>query len=132
MTSKWIQSGPAPSTDFPPSPKRAKPAATIEGEMIIVMVAPSAHAARRAYPLISFLDALGFLLRHLRHRLRQSIGHQFIRMMAAHLPPIRLGHFLISDVGVDFQLGIALRERAGAMAAGAGRGGAARALPRPQ
>src|ERR1700688_447535 len=111
MTSKWIQSAPAPSTDFTSSPQRAKSEDNIEGEIIIVMVAPSAHAARRAYPLISFLDALGFLLRHLRHRLRQSIGHQFIRMMTAHLPPICLGHFLIGDVGLDFQLRIALRQR---------------------
>src|ERR1700688_4260847 len=124
MTSKWIQSAPAPSTDFTSSPQRAKSEDNIEGEIIIVMVAPSAHAARRAYPLISFLDALGFLLRHLRHRLRQSIGHQFIRKMAAHFPAIFLCHLLISDVGVDFQLGIALRQRAGAMAAGTGRGGA--------
>src|ERR1700676_5258542 len=132
MTSKWIQSAPAPSTEFTSSPKRAKSADKIEGEMIIVIVTPSSHAARRANPLIRFLDALSFLFRHLRHRLGQSVGHQFIRMMAAHLPPIGLGHFLISDAGVDFQLRVALRQRPTpcAMAARAG-GSAARALPRP-
>src|SRR3984885_9129809 len=104
MTSKWIQSAPAPSTEFTSSPKRAKSADNIEGEIMIVIVAPSSHAARGAYSLVGLLDALSFLFRHLRHRLGQSVGHQFIRMMAAHLPPIRLGHFLIDDVRVDFQL----------------------------
>src|ERR1700692_3868574 len=133
MTSKWIQSAPAASTEFTSAPKRAKSADKSEGEMIIVIVTPSSHAARRANPLIRFLDALSFLFRHLRHRLGQSVGHQFIRMMAAHLPPIGLGHFLISDAGVDFQLRVAFRQRpsARAMAARAG-GGAARAWPPPQ
>src|ERR1700680_1097898 len=124
MTSKWIQSAPAASTAFTSSPKRAKSADKIEGEIIIVIVAPSSHAARRAYSLVGFLDALSFLFRHLRHRLRQTVGHQFIRMMAAHLAPVRLGHFLIADIGIDFQLRIALRQRpcTGGGAAGAGGG----------
>src|ERR1700732_2808851 len=98
MTSKWIQSAPAARTAFTSSPKRAKSADKIEAPIIILIVAPSPHAARRAYFLIGFLDALSFLFRHLGHRLRQAIGHQFIRMMAAHLAPIRLSHFLIGDI----------------------------------
>src|SRR5271170_1592987 len=132
MTSKWIQSAPPASTACTSSPKRAKSADKIEGEIITAIVSPSPHAARRAYPLIGFLDALSFLLRHLRHRLRQTVGHEFIRMMAAHLAPIGLGHFLIRDIGVDFQLRIALRQRSrGGVAAGAS-GGTVRSLPRPQ
>src|ERR1700722_11074286 len=104
MTSKWIQSAPAASTAFTSSPKRAKSADKIEGEIIAVIVSPSAHAARRAYSFIGLLDALSFLLRHLRHRLRQPVGHEFIRMMAAHLASIGLGHFLIANTGIDLQL----------------------------
>src|SRR6202034_3350719 len=123
MTSKWIQSAPAASTAFTSSPKRAKSADKIEGEIIAVIVSPSTHAARRAYSLVGLLDALGFLFRHLRHRLRQPVGHELIRMMAAHLAPIGLGHFLIGHIGIDFQFGIALcqRPRAGSRA-GAGGG----------
>src|SRR5277367_4691863 len=112
MTSKWIQSAPASSTAFTSSPRREKSADSIEGEIIIAMVSssPSSHAARRADSLIGLLYALGFFLRHLRHRLGQSVGHQFIRMMAAHLPPIRLGDFLIGEVRVDFQFRVALRQ----------------------
>src|SRR6266849_9754705 len=110
MTSKWIQSAPAASTAFTSSPRRAKSADKIEGEIMIVIVAPSPHAARRAYPLVGFLDALSFLFCHLRHRLGQTVGHQFIRMMAAHLAPICLGHFLICDIGINFQFRIALRQ----------------------
>src|ERR1700730_17254814 len=124
MTSKWIQSAPAARTAFTSSPKRAKSADKIEGEIIIVIVAPSSHAARRAYFLIGFLDALSFLFRHLGHRLRQAIGHHFIRMMAAHLWAVRLGRFLIGDTGIDFEFRIALRQRPGVCgaAAAAGRG----------
>src|SRR5258707_2797082 len=111
MTSKWIQSAPAARTAFTSSHRRAKSADKIEGEIMIDIVTPSWHAARRAYPLIGFLDALSFFFRHLRHRLRQTVRHEFIRMMAAHLAPIGLGHFLIADTGVDFQLRIALRQR---------------------
>src|SRR5271154_4151923 len=123
MTSKWIQSAPAARTAFTSSPKRAKSADKIEGEIIAVIVSPSTHAARRAYSLIGLLDALSFLLGHLRHRLRQAVGHEFIRMVAAHLASIGLGHFLIGNIGVDFQLGIALgqRPRAGSRPV-AGRG----------
>src|ERR1700679_2496406 len=123
MTSKWIQSAPAASTAFTSSPRRAKSADKIEGEIMIDIVTPSSHAACRAYSLISFLDTLSLLFGHLRHRLRQTIGHEFIRMMAAHLPPIGLGHFLIGDVGVHFQLRIVFRQRPCACggAAGAGR-----------
>src|ERR1700736_3059775 len=125
MTSKWIQSAPAASTAFTSSPKRAKSADKIEGEIMIVIVAPSSHAARRAYFLVGFLNALSFLFRHLRHRLRQAVGHQFIRMMAAHLAPIRLGHFLIGDIGVDLQFRIALGQRPRARGAVASAGGGA-------
>src|SRR6202790_5763327 len=110
MTSKWIQSAPAASTALTSSPKWAKSADKIEGEIMIVIVAPSPHAARRAYPLVGFLDALSFLFRHLRHRLGQTVGHQFIRVMADHLAPICLGHFLNGDIGVNFQFRIALRQ----------------------
>src|SRR6266851_4414072 len=133
MTSKWIQSAPAASTAFTSSPKRAKSADKIEGEIMIVIVTPSSHAARRAYFLIGFLNALSFLFRHLRHRLRQTVGDQFIRMMTAHLAPIRLGHFLIGDIGINFQFRIALRQRpcARGVAASPG-GGAVHPLPGPQ
>src|ERR1700689_47581 len=104
MTSKWTQSAPAASTAFTSSPKRAKSADKIDAEMMIAIATPSSHAASRANPFVGFLDTLSFFLRHLRHRLRQTVGHQFIRMMPAHLPPIGLGYFLIGGVGVDFQL----------------------------
>src|SRR5271170_2740621 len=113
MTSKWIQSAPPASTACTSSPKRAKSADKIEGEIITAIVSPSPHAARRAYPLIGFLDALSFLLRHLRHRLRQAVGHQFIRVMPAHLAAIGLGYFLIADSGVHFELRIAFCQGAG-------------------
>src|SRR3981189_493053 len=113
MTSKWIQSAPAASTAFTSSPNRAKSADKIEGEIMIVIVAPSSHAACRAYFLVSFLNALSFLFCHLRHRLGQAVGDEFIRMMTAHLAPIRLGHVLIGDIRVDFQFRIALRQRPG-------------------
>src|SRR5258708_12908652 len=102
MTSKWIQSAPAASNAFTSSPKREKSADRIEGEIIIVIVAPSPHAARRAYPFIGFLDALSFLFRHLRHRLGQTVGHQFTRMITAHLAPICLGHLLTRHIASDF------------------------------
>src|SRR5271170_1949600 len=110
MTSKWIQSAPAARTAFTSSPKRAKSADKIEGEIIAFIVSPSSHAACRAYPLVGFLDALCFLFRHLRHGLRQAVGHEFIRMMAAHLASIGLGYFLIGEFGVDFQLRVVLRQ----------------------
>src|ERR1700722_909694 len=129
MTSKWIQSAPAARTAFTSSPNRAKSADKIDAEIIAAIVTPSSHATSRAYPFVGFLDALSFFLRHLRHGLRQAVGHEFIRMMPAHLTPIGFGHFLIGDTGVDFELGIALGQRPGTC-----RGsptGTARPLPRP-
>ena len=71
---------------------------------------PSSHASRRAYAFVGFLDALSFFFRHLCHRLRQAVGHEFIRMMPAHLAPIGLGDFLIADVSLHLELRIALRQ----------------------
>src|ERR1700733_6741245 len=132
MTSKWIQSAPAARTAFTSSPKRAKSADKIDAEIIAAIVIPSSHAARRAYPFVGFLDALSFFLRHLRHRLRQAVGHEFIRMMPAHLTPVGLGYFLIGDTRLDFELRIALGQRPGTRCGSPAGGCTARLLPRPQ
>src|SRR5271163_2343579 len=130
MTSKWIQSAPAARTEFTSCPNRAKSADKIDAETIIAIFHPSSHAAGRAYSFVSFLDALSFFFRHLCHRLRETVGHEFIRMMAAHLAPIGLGHFLIRDGRVDFQLRIALLQR-DRTAGGAGAiGGSVRRIRR--
>src|SRR5450631_3726435 len=96
MTSKWIQSAPAASTACTSSPKRAKSADRMDGEMMIAMVTLSTHAASGTDYLISLLYALRLFLGYLRHGLRQSVRHEFIRVMTAHLPPIRLGHSRVS------------------------------------
>src|SRR5713101_8724118 len=113
MTSKWIQSAPAASTAFTSSPKRAKSADRIDGEMMVVIVTPVflPHAACGTDYLIGLLYALRFFLGYLRHGLGQSVRHEFIRVVTAHLSPIRLGHFLIADLGADFELRIAPRQR---------------------
>src|SRR3981189_1804387 len=102
MTSKWIQSAPAASTELTSSPRRAKSADRIDGAMMMPM--QSAHASRRAYAFVGFLDPLGFFLRHLPHWLRQAIGQELVRVMPAHLAPIRLDEFRIADAGVHFEL----------------------------
>src|ERR1700722_2935279 len=98
MTSKWIQSAPAASTAFTSSPKRAKSAERIDGEMMMDMVTLSTHAASGTDHFISLLNALRLFLGNLRHGFGQSVRHEFIRVMTAHLSPIRLGHFLVADL----------------------------------
>src|SRR5450631_2610760 len=122
MTSKCTQSAPAFSTVWTSSPRRAKSADRMEGAMMVFMTGESsiartgtalgpgvsAYAARRPDRFVGFLDALGPFLGHLRHRLRQAIGDQLVRMMPAHLAPVRAGHVLIAGAGLDVELTVAV------------------------
>src|SRR5487761_2243711 len=99
MTSKWTQSAPPASTELTSSPSRAKSADRIEGAMMASIFASlSPHSAGRANRLVRLLNPLGLLLGHLRHRLRKPVGDQFVRVVTAHLPPVRLLQLLVADV----------------------------------
>ena len=78
---------------------------------MIVMVTLSTHAASGTDYLIGLLYALRLLLGHLRHGFRQSVRHEFIRVMTAHLSPIRLDHFLVAGVRADFELRVSPGQR---------------------
>src|SRR5687768_16086509 len=106
MTSKWITSAPASSTERTSAPRFAKSAERIEGAsqgvcLDEVAMAMSLRAPRALDELVRLDDLLRTLFGVFEHRFGEAIGLELVRMMFGELPAVSLGHLVVRGLGID-------------------------------